>query len=131
MKYSSRLLVATFVILWAANTSCAALAADGPPPSETAISVASGGVYANCAACHGAQGEGGFGPPLRANPRLGDAGYVVQRVLQGGGRMPAFGSQLNDVQIAAVVSAITSHWANQFKPVSPAEVARLRRGSTE
>ena len=58
-----------------------------------------------CAACHGADGGGGFGPAL--------AGVVVQRypnpidqaavVAKGRGAMPSFADSLTPEQIAAVV----------------------------
>ena len=61
---------------------------------------------ANCATCHGADGQGGLGP------KLAD-GAVVDRypdpvdhrtvVINGRGMMPAFGEQLTTAEIDAVV----------------------------
>ena len=60
----------------------------------------------NCASCHGGDGEGGIGPELAG-------GAVVEEypdpsdhrdvVVNGRGRMPAFGGTLSDEQIDAVV----------------------------
>jgi mono/diheme cytochrome c family protein len=95
--------VGVFVVMLFANepetTSPAGTAEDAP--------VDGAAVYAaNCAVCHGGNGDGGVGP------RLGD-GAVVQRfpdieeqrvvVTDGTGRMPAFGSRLSAEEIAAVV----------------------------
>ena len=40
--------------------------------------------------------------------------------------MPPFGSKLDDQAVAAVVSYIRTTWGNDFGPVTPEEVARLR-----
>jgi cytochrome c oxidase subunit 2 len=59
----------------------------------------------SCASCHGPDGQGGIGPEL--------AGVVAdnytpekhaQRVIEGQGNMPGFGSTLSDDEIAAVVA---------------------------
>jgi len=64
---------------------------------------------ANCAACHGATGAGipGAFPALTGSPiAIGDAAAHVNIVLNGsaGTAMAAYKSQLNDVDIAAVIT---------------------------
>src|SRR5262245_54704617 len=61
---------------------------------------------ANCARCHGAEGDGGIGPQLsggkvvKAFPDVNDQ---VQFVTRGQGGMPAFGDTLSPQQIQQVV----------------------------
>ncbi len=88
-------------------------------------------IYAsNCASCHGANGEG-MGqvfPALAGNDKLADANFVIDVVLNGrpGTSMPAFGGQLSDEEVAAVVSYIRTSWGNAYGPVTAAEVAAQR-----
>ena len=78
-----------------------------------------------CAACHGREGQGGFGPTLAGNDELGDAAFVIGRILGGGGGMPAFDG-LSDEEVAAIGTYIRSSWGNDFGPVSAEEVASQR-----
>jgi mono/diheme cytochrome c family protein len=100
-------------------------------------------VYGNyCAACHQPSGEGlpGVFPPLRGDPVVTalDAEEHVSTVLNGlqgrtiGGvayasPMPAFGTQLSDEEIAAVVNHERKSWGNSAPLTTPAEVAAVRR----
>lgn len=66
-----------------------------------------GSLYAtHCVRCHGADGaRGKWGAhDLRAS-RMTDAA-IVQRVRQGKGIMPAFGTRLTDKEIAVVVAHV-------------------------
>jgi mono/diheme cytochrome c family protein len=119
-----------------ANRSEAAAAA---PPAEAADGAV---VYAGiCQACHQSTGQGlaGVFPPLAGSDWvLGPAERPVALVLRGlagpievagvayNGVMPAFGDQLSDQEIAAVVSYIRSSWGNDAEPVEPALVTKLR-----
>ena len=61
---------------------------------------------AQCAGCHGAQGQGSFGPQLaqgRVVQRFSDPQEEIKIVTKGRGSMPAFGSNLSVEQISAVV----------------------------
>jgi mono/diheme cytochrome c family protein len=102
----------------------------------------------NCAACHGANGEGqpGYFPPLAANPDLfKDPVFPVLAVLHGiagpitvkgrsyNSSMPAF-DHLSDAEIAAVVNYVRGAWGSeakvsQMKPVTPELVAQQRKAS--
>lgn len=92
-------------------------------------------VYAaHCAACHQANGAGIAGTfpaidgsPLVAGPKAGH----LERVFNGkpGTAMQAFGKQLSDLEIAAVVSFERNSWRNKTgDAVQPREVAALRPG---
>ncbi|MDQ8203052.1 cytochrome c [Pelagicoccus sp. SDUM812003] len=97
-----------------------------------------------CAACHQSNGAGipGAFPPLDASSWVtGDASLPARIVLHGlsgpievkgqtyNGVMPAFGSQLSDQEIAAVISYIRGSWSNEASPVDEETVASLREAS--
>lgn len=120
-----------------------------PPPAKPEAQTAKADgktVYQqNCAACHGADGEGqpGHFPPLAGNPDLfKDRVFPVLVVLNGiggpitakgrsyNGNMPAF-DHLSNAEIAAAVNFIRDAWGNkpQMNPVTPESVAELRKRS--
>lgn len=78
---------------------------------------------ANCAACHGGAGEGGVGPALAGNERLGDSAFVIERLLNGRGAMPAWEGVLSDEQIAAVGSFVRTGFGNDFGALAASDVA--------
>lgn len=105
----------------------------------------------NCASCHGAEGGGvpGAFPPLAGNlPQLIDADggrtYLIHAVLDGvegpmevqgqsyDGVMPAWGGQLDDAEIAAVLNHEITAWddpealPDDFEPIAADEVAAAR-----
>jgi len=80
----------------------------------------------NCAACHGAAGQGAQGPALAGNESLGDTPYLARVIVHGFGYMPPFGDRLNDEEIAAISTFIRNSWGNDFGPLQPAEVAEQR-----
>ncbi len=101
-----------------------------------------------CAACHQYDGQGmGEAPPLHASPWVdGPAEPLVKIVLHGvRGRMqlhgevydremPGFGSILADKAVADLLSFVRASFNEQGKPVSEAEVRRIRKqneGRTE
>lgn len=78
-----------------------------PGPATADLDLGRRVYQANCAACHGASGQGGIGP------QLGDGAVVEQYpdplahrsvVVEGRGGMPAWGSQLTEEEIDAVVA---------------------------
>ena len=90
-------------------------------------------VYAaNCVACHQANGRGtppAF-PPLAGSKVVGGAKEAhIDIVLNGkpGTAMAAFGKQLNDTDIAALISYERSAWGNKSGIVQPAEVKARRK----
>ena len=62
----------------------------------------------NCAACHGAQGEGGAGPDLRpfAPGDASLAAAIADTINGGGGGMPAFSGRFDSGQIDALVTYV-------------------------
>ena len=56
----------------------------------------------NCQACHGTGAMGGMGPKLAKNPILTQEDLFWETVLHGRGPMPAWGSVLNQQEIADI-----------------------------
>jgi mono/diheme cytochrome c family protein len=95
----------------------------------------------HCVDCHGADGSGQppAYPPLAGNRALTMELAVnpIRIVLNGGFApgtagnprpysMPPFGHQLNDTEVAQVVSYLRSAWGNNAPPVSGIDVNRYR-----
>jgi mono/diheme cytochrome c family protein len=101
---------------------------------------------ARCAGCHGAEGRGKLPhyPPLARNQSIGMGSAVnpIRIVLNGGYPpgtrrnpmpygMPPFAQDLNDHEIAAVVTFIRTAWGNRGAPVNAREVNQLRSATVE
>ena len=91
-------------------------------------------VYAaNCVACHQASGKGTppVFPALDGSPVVnGPRQAQIDIVLNGKPNTPmaAFGGQLNDVELAAVITFTRNNWGNRIgDQVLPAEVKALRK----
>ena len=88
---------------------------------------------ANCVACHQATGMGipGAFPALNGSPIVkGDKTGHINRVVYGkeNTAMMAFGTQLSDLELAAVITYERNSWGNQTGDVvQPAEVAAQRK----
>ncbi len=114
-------------------------AAEAPPAAVMARGLA---VYKDrCADCHGAQGEGASPayPALAGNRAVTlTVPTNLIRVVLGGGfapdtagqprpyGMPPFGHELNDEDVAAVLTHIRHSWGNQAGAVAPQAVQGLR-----
>jgi mono/diheme cytochrome c family protein len=77
------------------------------------------GLYADiCQGCHMPEGVGATGagayPALARNPQLAAAGYPLALVIRGRNGMPPFGDLLTDIQVAAVVNYVRTHFGNLF-----------------
>lgn len=87
----------------------------------------------NCLACHQASGAGmppAFPPLLGSKIIKGDKAGHIDMVVHGkpGTAMAAFGKQLSDLDIAAVVTYERNHWTNAIGDVvQPDEVATRRK----
>jgi mono/diheme cytochrome c family protein len=94
-----------------------------------------------CASCHGKDGQGvaGVYPPLAGNASVTEpTGINAIRIVLLGGfapttaahprpySMPPFAQQLNDADVAAVVSYIRHAWGNDALPVQERDVATYR-----
>jgi cytochrome c oxidase subunit 2 len=88
-------------------------------------------VYAaNCASCHQATGNGvdGLFPALNGSSIVnGPASDMIHLILNGKNLMPAFKEQLNDADLAAVITHERNSWDNTAKDiVQPADVKAAR-----
>ena len=96
---------------------------------------------AQCADCHGAQGQGAAGayPALAGNRAVTmvPATNAIRVIISGGfppataGNprpygMPPLGQDLTDADIAAVLSFVRNRWGNQAPSIAPHEVTALR-----
>lgn len=97
-----------------------------------------------CVPCHQASGEGlpGSFPPLGGSDYVvGEPTRLVRIVLDGlegpidvggttyTGVMPAWGKQLDDFEVAAVVTHVRTHFGNDASEVPEAFVAEVRKAS--
>ncbi|MAN76786.1 MAG: hypothetical protein CML24_06240 [Rhizobiales bacterium] len=84
----------------------------------------------NCAACHGAEGEGGAGPALVNSAVVESRSAVIYQILFGAmdHGMPAFGPILSDREVAAVSTYMRNVWENEEGIVLPRSV-ELRRSA--
>lgn len=90
-----------------------------------------------CAACHQETGQGVIGafPPLAGSAIVNaeDTENLIRIVLQGYdartdyGIMPPFGDQLNDEEVAAILTHERSSWGNDAAPVTADDVAKIRQ----
>ena len=122
---------------WAGEKKKAmAAAADDPNKTWTAPELVARGekVYAaNCVACHQANGSGLaamkapalVGSKIVTGPKAGHIDIVLNG--KAGTAMQAFGKQLSDTEIAAVLSYERSSWGNKAGEVQPAEVKARRK----
>jgi mono/diheme cytochrome c family protein/glucose/arabinose dehydrogenase len=84
-----------------------------------------------CTYCHLASGNGVSRKPLVGSKWvLGDGGALVRIVLQGkqgeSEMMPAFGEELNDLQIASVLSYLRQQWGNHSPGIRADMVHEVR-----
>lgn len=112
------------------------------PSAGKQVLLEGGRIYASqCAQCHGDDGQGKLPayPPLAGNRAvtLTPAVNAIRMTVNGGfppgtgGNprpygMPPFGHELNDAQVAAVLSWIRTSWGNAAPPVTAVEVNRYR-----
>ena len=87
------------------------------------------GVYANCVACHQANGKGaGAFKPLDGSALVlaEDNKDFINIMLNGKGAMPSW-KQLSDTEIAAVMTYVQNTWSNQTgRMVQPADIKAAR-----
>jgi mono/diheme cytochrome c family protein len=114
------------------------------PPIRDATAIGPGAALYDdhCLACHGEHGEGAPGIyPALAGSRavtMPSVANLVHLVLEGGfppatagnprpSGMRPFATVLGDDDLARLLTTIRSSWGNDAAPVTPHEVARLRR----
>ncbi len=78
---------------------------------------------ANCAGCHGAQGQGGTGPALAGNRNAARAENVRSVIQYGRGAMPGFGASLSEEQLDTltdyVVNVVAVGQTQAERPAAP------------
>ena len=114
----------TLLILVGSTTSLAEMPIEGVPNGAAELGRAN---YTNCAACHGAEGQGGFAPALVANANLKNTEYVVAHILKGSPVMPAFKNQLSSDEIAALINHVRYSWGNRVEKISAADVVEVEK----
>jgi cytochrome c oxidase subunit 2 len=90
-------------------------------------------VYARaCQACHGANGEGGVGKAIAGSTvATGELGQHLNIGINGvaGSAMQAFGGQINDVEMAAVITYQRNAFGNNMGDmVQPIDVFNYKKG---
>ena len=86
----------------------------------------------NCLACHGARGEGGVGPAIAGSAvATGEIGGHLNIGINGvaGTAMQAFGGQINDVEMAAVITYQRNAFGNNMGDmIQPIDVFNYKQG---
>jgi len=77
-----------------------------------------------CKVCHGQEGQGMVGPPLRQN--VENAKGVVRVIILGGADMPPIGAKFSDRELAAVVTYVRNSWGNKYGLVTEEQARKLR-----
>lgn len=98
-------------------------------PGEPASADRAQAFLENCSACHLATGRGvpPIFPALAGNVLVkGDPAAVVQVVLAGRNGMPAFRNDLDDAQLADIISYVRSSWGNGKSPVTADFILKVR-----
>ncbi len=115
------------------------------PTDEAGLKKLGERIYTNCMACHQPSGEGTpkqFPPLNKSEWVVGDKASTARlaRILLYGlsgevnvrgqtynGAMPAWGGQLKDYQIAAVLTYIRSNWENKAGPIFKEDIEAARK----
>ena len=86
----------------------------------------------SCAACHGANGEGGLGKAIAGSALVtGDIAGHMDSIVNGipGTAMQAFGGQLNEVDLAAVITFQRNAFGNNMGDMAtPVDVYNFKQG---
>ena len=113
-----------------AEQEAAAAGADREWTKEELLAKGKDLYAANCSACHMAEGQGvpGMFPALAASPVVnGPVSDMADLILNGKNLMPAFKDQLNDVDIAAIMTHERNSWNNTAADVvQPSDVKAAR-----
>lgn len=73
-----------------------------------------------CMECHGPEGGGGVGVPLRENTQY--TKYVVRAIVNGQGRMPPIAADFDARKIAAILTYVSNSWGNDYGIVTEEDV---------
>ncbi|ASK33158.1 cytochrome c oxidase subunit II (plasmid) [Alcanivorax sp. N3-2A] len=96
------------------------------PDLDTALSAGEKVYQANCALCHGAEGQGGIGPSFVGDDYVTNPEHLedhIHTVVNGRNAMPSFKAQLTPKEIAAVITFERNAWGNDTGDlIQPADV---------
>ncbi len=82
--------------------------------SQAVLPVSSQQLFAaNCATCHGENGQGGSGPRLAGSPRAGDEANVRDIIQYGRGMMPGFGARLGEDELELLTRYVVEDLSQQ------------------
>lgn len=84
----------------------------------------------SCGGCHLASGEGMRKSLVNSKWVLGPEQILIRIALQGKQGeelMPSFASQLDDEQVASILSYIRAEWGNRADPIDASTVSQIRR----
>jgi mono/diheme cytochrome c family protein len=88
-----------------------------------------------CSTCHLANGQGMKKSLVNSKWVLGNDRALIRILLHGkqgeGEAMPAFGAELDDTEIASVLTYVRRQWGNQAQPIESATVHALRLAAAE
>jgi mono/diheme cytochrome c family protein len=114
-----------------------------PPPIKDPAMMAGAAIYRDqCSACHGLDGKGVaelFPSVADSSMTRSDDPTTSIRIILRGARsvgtsaqptapgMPSYGRQLDDNEVAAVLTYIRNNWGGTASPVSSEQVSRVRR----
>lgn len=103
---SPRVLLVGFAVLVGSVTAVACTSGSSPAaPADDPVLVEGQKVYSsNCAGCHGANGQGGYGKKLSGvvTAEYPDIATQIALIANGKGAMPGFSQKLSAAQIEAV-----------------------------
>jgi mono/diheme cytochrome c family protein len=118
-------------------------AGTSPPPIKDPAMMAGAAIYRDqCSACHGLDGKGVaelFPSVADSSMTRSDDPTTSIRIILRGARsvgtsaqptapgMPSYGRQLDDNEVAAVLTYIRNSWGGTASPVSSEQVSRVRR----
>ena len=90
---------------------------------------------AKCSYCHLASGQGMKKSLVNSKWVLGTDRALIRILLQGkqgeADAMPAFGSELNDAEIAELLTYLRRQWGNQAPPIESATVHETRLATSD
>ncbi len=130
----------------AERAEASASSGDGGEVSPDELTALGKRVYSQCSSCHQSNGQGvpGNFPPLDGarwvtnNPKVpirillhGMQGDVEVKGETYNNQMPSWGDQLNDRQIAAVLTYVRSSWSNDADMIAPSQVAKIREATSD
>jgi mono/diheme cytochrome c family protein len=121
--------------------------APSAPPTDDPVMTAGAAIYRDqCSACHGLDGKGvnGLFPSIADSSmvRSEDPTTSIRLVLRGarsvqtpsqetGPGMPSYGRQLDDAQVAGVLTYMRNSWGGTAALVTPAQVSKVRSDTAQ